>query len=338
MTLSLPAEWPNGAARLQRLGRTVMDVILHLGAHRTATTTFQHYMRDQADALSAQDIEFWGPRRSRDSVFPGLFRNSTAPRGRNVALRAVGRIRMFATQARARGVKQLLISDENLLGNCIQNIRAGRLYPAAGERTARISFAFGGRLRRIVLSIRSQDLWWASACALTVSRGHPVPGAAQFDAILRARRTWRDVIMDLSCAAPGAEIEVLAFETMQGQPEGILRTALGIEAPKDCRGRWLNGSRDLPGLRAGLVDRGQNPDLLPEGTGRWMPFTSEQSAELREQYADDLHWLIAGADGLATLTEESHPTRADPSLPMGAQTKGQMHDQGQFERYMAQHR
>ncbi len=334
MTGMILASWPNGAALFHGLGRTIMDVILHLGAHRTATTTFQHYMRDHLDTLETQNVRFWGPQRARKSVFPGLFRNSTAPQGRNVAKRAEGRVRLFAQQAQMSGVRKLLISDENMLGTCVQNIRTGRLYPGAGERTARISAAFGGRVRRIVLSIRSPDLWWASAAALTVARGHPVPTPARFDAIARHPRSWRDVITDLACAAPGAEIEVMPFERHTGQPGNLLTRALEREAPADPQGRWLNRSPDLHNLRAGLAEQGADPDLLPQGTGRWQPFTAEQAAMLRENYADDLHWLTAGADGLARLTEDTDPTRAGTSLPPGLMQKGQGHDKGQ----LAQHR
>lgn len=338
MTGAIPAEWPYGAAFWQRLGRSIMDVILHMGAHRTATTTFQHYMRDHVDGLSTQKLAYWGPERARGTVFPGLFRNSIAPKGRNLAKRAEGRIRLFAAQAKVQGVEQLLVSDENLLGNCKQNIRAERLYPAAGERTARISAAFAGRVRRIVLSIRSQDLWWASACALTVSRGHPVPSARRLANIAQSRRSWRDVITDMACAAPGAQIDVLTFEAVTGQPERVLRTALEREVPTDTRHRWLNRSPDVQALRTGLADQGSDPDLLPDELGRWQPFTPEQTAIMRENYADDLHWLLAGADGLARLTEDTCPNRAERYLPSGAFKKGQRHDQGPIEGHVAQHR
>ncbi|WP_281991724.1 hypothetical protein [Sulfitobacter geojensis] len=338
MTGAIPAEWPYGAAFWQRLGRSIMDVILHLGAHRTATTTFQHYMRDHSDDLASKQIAFWGPERVRGSVTPGLFRRSTAPKGRNLAKRAEGRIRLFAAQAKAQGIKQLLVSDENLLGNCKQNIRAERLYPAAGERIARVSAAFGGQVRRIVLTIRAQDLWWASACALTVSRGHPVPSTTRLANIAHSRRNWRDVITDLACAAPGAQIDVLTFEAGAGGCERVLRAALETDVPTDTRKRWLNRSPDLQSLRAALAEQGSDPELLPDTLGRWQPFTAEQTAMLRENYADDLHWLFAGAEGLATLTEDTCPNRAETYLPSGAFTKGQRDDQGQIEGHVAQHR
>jgi hypothetical protein len=330
MNAVFPASQPDGAALWQRLGRTLMDVILHLGAHRTATTTFQNYMRDQMDDLSAEDVAFWGPRRSRKTVFPGLFRSMVATKGRNFARRAEGRVRMMCQQAQARGIRQLLVSDENLLGSCAQNLRLGRLYPAAGDRAARLAPAFGGRVRRIVLSIRSQDIWWASASAMVVARGHAVPSTAQCEAISRNSRSWRDVVTDLACAVPGAEIEVIPFEVHNGRPDQILQLALGADAPADDKLRWLNRSHDVQGLRRMLNDQGSDPDLLPDATGRWQPFSAEQTARLRENYADDMHWLIAGADGLATLTQDTHRTRAETNLPAGAMIKGQGYDQGQL--------
>lgn len=334
MTEVILASWPTGAAPWKKLGQRLMDVILHLGAHRTATTTFQHYVRDHVDDLERQDVGYWGPQRCRKSVFPGLFRSVVGVRGRNVTRRAEGRIRMFSQQEQSRGVRQLVVSDENLLGTCAQNLRSERLYPAAGERTARVSAAFGGRLRRIVLSVRSPELYWASASALTVSRGHPVPSETRFAAIAQSRRTWRDVITDLACAAPGADIRVLLFEAYAGRPEVVLRAALDRDAPQDTTRRWLNRSQDIPALRATLAHHGADTSRLPDGVGRWQPFTEEQIAQLRETYADDLHWLTAGADGLATLTEDARLTRADTSLPTGAMTKGQGYDEGK----LAEHR
>lgn len=46
-----------------------MDIILHLGAHRTASTSFQRYMRSVSDALAAGGTGFWGPGRTRKGLF-----------------------------------------------------------------------------------------------------------------------------------------------------------------------------------------------------------------------------------------------------------------------------
>ncbi|MFK7837931.1 MAG: hypothetical protein AB8B60_17110 [Sulfitobacter sp.] len=334
MIAAIPAKLPNGAALWRWLARPFMNIILHIGAHRTATTTFQHYLRDHTRTLARRGIAYWGPEQTRTSVFPGLFRRSVGVKGRNISQRAAGRARMLAQQEAMRGASQLLISDENLLGTPKGNLRTGLLYAAAGERIARVADAFGDDLQRIVLSIRSPELWWASAAALAVSRSHPVPKNAMFNHIAQNTRSWREVITDIACAAPDAEILVVPFERSAGQTEKLFTMITGEDAPVDRAQRWLNRSDDLPQLRAKLRQNGGDPEVLPDAFGRWQPFTTQQAACLRENYADDLHWLTAGADGLAKLTEDLHPTRADTSLPPGALIKGQGYDKGQ----MAQHR
>lgn len=329
---AFPVNRPTGAALLSRLAATLMDVTLHLGAHRTGTTTFQHFTRHHADELGAQGIGYWGPVRTRKSVFPGLFGGPGLARRRTG--RAEGRVRLQTEQAEQRGYRQLLVSDENMLGPCLQGFRQAALYPGAGERLARLGAAFGHRVSRVVLSIRAQDLWWASASAQVAARGHRIPGPDRYAAIARSPRSWRDVITDIACALPRADIRVLPFETFAGRPEQVLRAATGLDLPPEPQMRWLNRSLPLPDLRAVLRDSGGDPTQLPRGQGRWQPFTETQAAALRETYADDMHWLKAGADGLATLTETETRTEAGPSLTRGEMMKGHRNEQG----HMAQHR
>lgn len=325
MTAAIPASWPVGAAAFSAMGRAIMDVILHIGAHRSGTTTFQRYLRDSHAALKARQTGFWGPMRVRRSVFPGLFPGPGAACGRNLAARAEGRVRMQLAQARAAGLRQLLVSDENMIGSARQCLRARSLYPAIGERMARIGSAFDGQIKRVVLSLRAPDLWWASAAAYTVGRGHPVPDAEACDAIARNPRSWRDVVTDLACALPGAEIRVTPFEQFAGRP-GALFTACTDRSAPLAEARWLNRAPDISSLRETLAERGEDPALLPAASGRWQPFDTAQAAALRERYADDLFWLAAGADGLATLTEDPSRRRAGPSLPPGAMREGHAYD------------
>ncbi|NNE52407.1 MAG: hypothetical protein HKN30_08385 [Sulfitobacter sp.] len=336
MTEANPVIRPVGAALPKIWGRRLMDVILHVGAHRTATTSFQYYLRGQGDWLGAQKTGFWGPGRTRKVVFPGLFRTAAVNRWRQVARRAEGRVRMHCAQAEERGLHRLIVTDENMIGTCAQNLRTARLYPATGERMARLNAAFDGRIKRIVLTVRAQDLWWASAAALTASRGHRLPDGLKCAAIADSPRGWRDVVTDLACAVPEAEILVRPFEVAPGRVEQLLATLLGSSVPMPADAPWHNRSPDLADLRRLRSDMGADTKEPGEGLGRFQPFTPVQCAALRKHYADDLHWLAAGADGLARLTEEQAQPRAGQSLPTGQMTKGHDYDIGQG--HLAQHR
>ena len=66
-----------------------MDIILHLGAHRAASTSFQTYLRGADAQLAGQGIGFWGPQRTRKGLFHDLPEQpSNSVRGR----RAAGRV------------------------------------------------------------------------------------------------------------------------------------------------------------------------------------------------------------------------------------------------------
>ncbi len=311
-----------------------MDVILHLGAHRTASTSFQAYMRGNADQLAAHGIGFWGPWRTRNGLFNGVIPTPGRISDERQYRLASGRIALACAKTAKSGMRQLVVSDENMLGAPRQNLRADCLYPDAAPRVANYLSAFGGGVERIVLSIRSPDYYWASCLAFAVARGHALPDAARLTALSQSRRGWRAVICDIASVAPAVPILVMTHEEFGGMPERRLWLMTGqrILPPMTHARQWLNRSPDLDHLRRSLRDRAaptpETTVTLPEGQGRWMPFNKHQQAAMREHYADDLFWLRAGADGLATLAEETghHIGQAGPNPPPNELTRGRQDD------------
>ncbi|MFL4472002.1 hypothetical protein ACERZ8_19750 [Tateyamaria armeniaca] len=311
-----------------------MKVILHIGAHRTATTSFQSYVRRHAGDLREDGVGFWGPARTRKGLFAGI--QPTPGFGLEAARRARGRLLLQMKKAQTNGVQTLLVSDENMMGSVRLNLRKGRLYPDIGERMSRYVCAFDQRIDKIVMSVRGLDHYWASAIAYGVGRGHALPDADRCAAVAQGARTWRDVVADVSCAAPLAQIEVIPFEVSVGRPDLMLSACTGHAAPRDNAPEWLNRAPNAAQLHALLTERGEDAGAVPNRPARWSPFDRAGHAALREAYADDMHWLVAGADGLATLTEELDQTRAGKTPPHGPHHRGQGHDIE--ERRMAQPR
>ncbi|MCZ4352345.1 hypothetical protein O4H61_07430 [Roseovarius aestuarii] len=303
-----------------------MDITLHLGAHRCASTSFQFYLRKNVNRLYRQGVGVWGPGQTRKGLFSGVFPlPGHIPASRQFE-RARGRVSLALTKMEAAGLRKLIVSDENMIGAPRSNLRDMRLYPGIGERMARHGALLGGRVGRVVLSIRAQDSYWASCLAYKVTRGGTIPPQNALAQIANSARGWREVITDLACALPEAEIIVMPHETYGATPERKLAVMLGTgDVPRGHAREWLNRSPMLPELRRAVTSRGGAATELPPQDGVWRPFLPSQTAAMAEAYLDDLFWLRAGADGLATLTEETDLARVGQTSRGPRQTRGRQH-------------
>jgi hypothetical protein len=305
-----------------------MKVILHIGAHRCATTTFQAYLRRNATQLERSGIGFWGPRRTRKGLFSGLVPRPGVVTGRNLSQRAAGRVQIQLARSAGLGVQQLLVSDENMMGSVRMNLRLGSLYCGIGERLARFSQAFGARSMDVVISIRALDGFWASSMGYAVARGDPVPSRAMLTRIVDDGRGWRAVIEDLACAMPMARIRVAPFEVFAGRPEAFLQAVTAVPVPLTEARQWLNATPHLPQLRERIGPK--RSGSLPSGDGRWKPFDRVQRTILQDRFTDDFNWLVNGGDGLARLLDEPDGTQntmqAGQSPPWTDKTRGRRYD------------
>lgn len=302
-----------------------MRVTLHIGAHRCATTTFQNYLRHNAEDLRAgARIGFWGPRRTRRGLLSGLIPAPGPVPRRDMQRRAEGRVRINLAKAADKGLEQLIVSDENMMGSMRENAAMAALYCGVGERMARVGQAFGGQIGTVILNIRAQDSYWPSALGYLTARGRAVPSPTLQERIAASTRGWRDVITDIACALPEARLQVLPFEVFGGRPDVQLATMTGQRAPTRHAREWLNATPRLPDLRGMVCD--EVAGRLPAGNGRWNPFGPECRAALREAYADDMMWLAAGADGLAELIQNPDNKRPGQSPAANDLTRGRPDD------------
>lgn len=296
-------------AALHHKARAFMDVILHLGSHRTGTTTFQSYLGRNEDRLKRSGIVSWRPKRLRNGMMGGLLGrpDQVTPFGLKRAQRSSGLIRMETDRMARLGMDHLIVSEENMIGAMRNNLREERLYPNLAARLDRFRAAFADSCTRIALTVRSYDEYWASSLSYAVAAGHSVPMRGQLDRLVTQPRRWRHLVTELADAFPAAQIVVWPFEAAAGQPEKQLRVMTGTRAalPLKAARDWRNKGRSDADLRALVEERGEG-DALHMFTGedrRWMPFDSAQQSALRSQYASDLAWLKHGADGCATFVQ-----------------------------------
>lgn len=305
-----------------------MKVFLHIGAHRTGSTSLQTYMRQNKNALNAQGVGFWGPMRLRKGLIYDVMPNALTPLTERRYQRACMRIQMQLDSSRSRGIDRLLVSEENMIGTMRHNFKTSRLYPSAGQRVARFARAFGPNVGGIVLSIRALDSYWTSAMTYCVKKGIPVAGAQKVQSLAAQTHNWRDVITDIAVHVPDLPITVATFEYMAGRPQELVGFALGKALPACAEPIWRNARPTVSALLDLPLTHSEANRLRRRRAGeRWMPFDPFVIEAMRERYHDDIFWLRAGADGLATLIDEHTPQQAGAHLPLGDLVRGQHYDQ-----------
>lgn len=291
-----------------------MDVILHVGAHLTGVTSLTYYLDRNRRAFRNRGLGIWSTTDTRTGLFDGLTLRSGLYGVERRRMRGAGRVRLRCAMLERDRVKELLVCDPAMLGGLCDNISTERLYPAAGEKMARMAHAFDGRVKRVFVNIRALEDYWSAALAHAVQNGFPVPLQSELDRLVTQPRSWRRVITDIAAAVPDAEILVAPFERIGEKPDDVVEFSVQgrFDAPTPLRVGLAPQVPPLEALRETLLDRYEDEEGLPEGTGRWQPFNEVQIETLRAIYAADLAWLRSGADGLAHLIKEREPLRKTP--------------------------
>ena len=282
-----------------------MDVILHLGAHRTATTSLQAWMLQNEDALAQAGIAVWGPAQTRGGRFAGLMKRPewVSAQDERLARQSAAALRFEMDRLQEAGFRALVISEENLLGTMPHCLEYLTLYPDAGARLRRVVAALGPHLTGLALSVRRYDTWWASVLADQHGRGRHLPHLAG-DRLVAHPRGWKRLVQVIREAGAGRPVTVWPFETMVGRNAAQMRALLGGMA-----------------LPAGLYDHGRAMNAAP---ARPSPFTLTERGAMAARYQDDLAWLATPRPGLTFI--ENEQALPGPARTASAQEKGRFHD------------
>ncbi|WP_421701177.1 hypothetical protein [Aliiroseovarius sp.] len=280
-----------------------MELVLHIGAHRTATTAMQDMLVAHRAALLAAGVTTLV--REDLGTVEGF---STVP-ARD------GWIRSRAAMDRLTdGAETVLLSEENLIGDMGWNIRSAKFYGSARRRLQAYR-EFLGMPRRVGLSIRDYASYWISAHGHELSYRHVgKQGVVRF-AEARARlaaaeRGWLDLIRDMRAVFKDSEILVWPVEHRIPLPEVtrrlLVRPGLDLTAPP----KGVNAAPD-PGCFAQMeAFRATNPKATRAQMRAFVDgcapepfdgFDADQTAALQARYAADLAALKAGFEGVTLL-------------------------------------
>jgi hypothetical protein len=271
-------------------------LVLHVGAHRTGTTALQLWLGQNRRALRSAGLEFWALDSFRRWLAAGLYGgpDTAARQGKRIA---AARIRAEAALLAREGIARLIVSEENMIGSVGGNLTARGFYPDARVRLAQFRDAFATMPVRVILCIRSQADYWASALAYAVATGRAVPDAGLLQTLAEAPRGWSALAGELCATFPGSDILIADYEDWRGHGAEFAELLTGpLDPSLPGRIGRHHASLTLEKLRARLIARNDRDgaERLGPGSGKWQPFSMDQQDRLARHYRQDLAALDAG--------------------------------------------
>jgi hypothetical protein len=173
--------------------RTGKPLYVHLGAHRTGTSSFQMMLAQNRDLLAREGYDIAYP--GRDDIPQGDLR-LRLPHPRNQAQwesdfvpQATRELARFATP----DSHALILSEENIPGRMI-HFADGQFYPAAEARLQTLAAAARAPVLRAVLVVRAYAELYVSAWRKRAEDNHSLPFADGRQNMLRMKRGWPDLV------------------------------------------------------------------------------------------------------------------------------------------------
>lgn len=281
-------------------------VVLHLGAHKTASTHFSEVIYRNLSLARAAGVKVprKGPLREHVThVLSGLKDGKPVPQDN-----------ARAAQGLAAGAEALLLMDENILGTPRNLFSADGMYPRAARRTGRAARLFDGAQVEIMLALRNPATFIAASWSESLRSDNFRPFRTYLEGVRVEDISWFHIVRDMREAAPGARFTVWRFEDYRALQGRLVAIALGhdpdsppefeqIETP--VRVGLSQRALEAVSLRARLTGSALPEAEVEEIMARYpkgaaypppQPWSAWERDVLTRRYAEDLERIAALAD------------------------------------------
>ncbi len=288
-----------------------MEIYLHLGAHKTATTYLQMRLQQNATLLARAGVHAPPLMTLRRRITP-LLGPSTRPglSGFYGRFRLARELGALISEAEQSGASRMVLSEENLIGSCSRVINRSGFYSKARQRLAALARALPQEPCEVMLALRSYAGFYTSAYGEWLRKGGQY---RPFDQTLKQQFIteaggWPGLVADIRAAFPAARLVIWDFDDWSDLEPIVLARMVGPAA----HSLSALTERPLAGLSARAVAAlaeaaatGTPPDSVtanrliatyPKGRDHpaFDPWTAGEHALLAARYAADLA-LIRGA-------------------------------------------
>jgi len=288
-----------------------MDIILHLGAHKTASTYLQKRMGRSQGRLRRHKISFQGPKSLRPRInlalgdAKGMSRAEAHLRRRDCICRMID-------EEEAIGTQRLVLSEEQFLGPLRDMIQGRDFYQDAEHHLAPVAAALEGRPIKIMLSVRGYASFLASVYGQVIRGWRFLPFDRKTRShLLNHARGWPEVVEQVIDLFPSASQFVLWRYEDFGQTEDQVLGHMAGPAADLLRPL---PERPFAALSQAAVDwlhdqaaNGNPPDRdtvqsvydtmgHDQGYSAFNPWSEDERTYLDGRYRQDLIWLYRLTD------------------------------------------
>lgn len=193
-------------------------IVLHIGAHKTATTYIQKKLALNIDLLTGQHIHY-DPLNIFRKSFTSLLKEETTHVNDYVTL--LNEISKSNT---------LFVSDENILGVPGELVRDGTYYGRAQRRLARTAELLQTDTPEIYLGLRDYAGFAVSMYSEYIRHQKFLSFADYWQIFAASDFDWMTVIEGIRAAVPGAKITLWNFADFRSIEEQILSVMLGFDS------------------------------------------------------------------------------------------------------------
>lgn len=297
MGLGIPGQFRDVAPAMGR------KFLIHAGAHRTGTSSFQYCLHVNRDRLLDAGVDSGYP--GRDGIPTGrLALQLPSPRhGMSRQGRYTERVSRTIA-ACATGRERMLLSEENIPGRML-HFFFGRFFPAAEARLDALAAGLDGPVETLLYVVRDYPAFYKSAWRKRGEDMLQAPFANSVDALLNADRGWPEIVSLMQNVLKPERFIVLDYAARGSSLELLQRLVPDVEGLQHPPGR-LNVSvtdRGLMALQAEYAKERKLSDAEKaeiaaahredtDGYGL-TEFPAEAESQLSERYLRDLDQIRA---------------------------------------------
>lgn len=192
-------------------------MIMHIGAHKTATSYMQKKLALNVELLNRRNIHY-------DPL--DIFRKEFTPLLNENVTRESEWIRELRGTARAMNI---LVSEENIMGVPGDIVREGHYYIRARERLVRACQLLGNDTPEIFLSLREYSGFTVSMYSEYIRHREFLKFADYLKIYEASAFSWIRVIDDIFAAVPGARLSVWDFGDFRRIEKQVFQAMLGFD-------------------------------------------------------------------------------------------------------------